>query len=51
MTFAAKSEYFTGTRPTDRVVGAYLRATKQLSSGPGRARERRRTCWTLRSAC
>jgi 1-acyl-sn-glycerol-3-phosphate acyltransferase len=31
VTFAAKSEYFTGTRPTDRVVGAYLRATKQLS--------------------
>jgi 1-acyl-sn-glycerol-3-phosphate acyltransferase len=31
VTFAAKSEYFTGTRPADRVVGAYLRATKQLS--------------------
>lgn len=31
VTFAAKSEYFTGTRPTDRIVGAYLRATKQLS--------------------
>jgi 1-acyl-sn-glycerol-3-phosphate acyltransferase len=31
VTFAAKSEYFTGKRPTDRVVGAYLRATKQLS--------------------
>ena len=31
VTFAAKSEYFTGTRPQDRVIGAYLRATKQLS--------------------
>jgi 1-acyl-sn-glycerol-3-phosphate acyltransferase len=31
VTFAAKSEYFTGTRLQDRIVGAYLRATKQLS--------------------
>ncbi len=31
VTFAAKSEYFTGTRPQDRVIGAYMRATKQLS--------------------
>lgn len=31
VTFAAKSEYFTGTRPMERVAGAYLRATKQLS--------------------
>jgi 1-acyl-sn-glycerol-3-phosphate acyltransferase len=31
VTFAAKSEYFTGTRPQDRMIGAYLRATKQLS--------------------
>jgi 1-acyl-sn-glycerol-3-phosphate acyltransferase len=31
VTFAAKSEYFTGKRPQDRIVGAYLRATKQLS--------------------
>jgi 1-acyl-sn-glycerol-3-phosphate acyltransferase len=31
VTFAAKSEYFTGTRPIERVAGAYLRATKQLS--------------------
>ena len=31
VTFAAKSEYFTGKRPTDRLVGTYLRATKQLS--------------------
>ncbi len=31
VTFAAKSEYFTGTKPVERVAGAYLRATKQLS--------------------
>jgi len=31
VTFAAKSEYFTGTRPAERIAGAYLRATKQLS--------------------
>ena len=31
VTFAAKSEYFTGTRLVDRVTGAYMRATKQLS--------------------
>ena len=31
VTFAAKSEYFTGTRPQERMIGAYLRATKQLS--------------------
>ena len=31
VTFAAKSEYFTGKRPTDRIVGTYLKATKQLS--------------------
>ncbi|MGI9006546.1 MAG: lysophospholipid acyltransferase family protein [Streptosporangiaceae bacterium] len=31
LTFAAKSEYFTGKRPTDRIIGSYLRATKQLS--------------------
>jgi 1-acyl-sn-glycerol-3-phosphate acyltransferase len=30
LTFAAKSEYFTGTRPAQRFAGAYLRATKQL---------------------
>ena len=29
--FAAKSEYFTGTRLRDRPVAAYLRATNQLS--------------------
>jgi 1-acyl-sn-glycerol-3-phosphate acyltransferase len=31
VTFAAKSEYFTGRRPSDRIMGAYLRATKHLS--------------------
>ncbi len=31
VTFAAKSEYFTGRRPMERIAGAYLRATKQLS--------------------
>ncbi len=31
VTFAAKSEYFTGTRLVDRLTSAYLRATKQLS--------------------
>ena len=31
VTFAAKSEYFTGRRLSERVAGAYLRATKQLS--------------------
>src|SRR5579859_4160316 len=31
VTFAAKSEYFTGTRPGQRFAGAYMRATQQLS--------------------
>ncbi len=31
VTFAAKSEYFTGKRPYERIIGSYLRATKQLS--------------------
>jgi 1-acyl-sn-glycerol-3-phosphate acyltransferase len=31
VTFAAKSEYFTGTRLSDRFAAVYLRATKQLS--------------------
>jgi len=30
VTFAAKSEYFTGTGLADRVTGAYLRATRQI---------------------
>jgi 1-acyl-sn-glycerol-3-phosphate acyltransferase len=31
VTFVAKSEYFTGTKPMERIAGAYLRSTKQLS--------------------
>ena len=31
LTFAAKSEYFTGRRPSHLFAGAYLRATRQLS--------------------
>src|SRR5262252_8321672 len=31
VTFAAKSEYFTGKRPGQRIAAAYLRATRQLS--------------------
>jgi 1-acyl-sn-glycerol-3-phosphate acyltransferase len=31
LTFAAKSEYFTGTSPGQRFAAAYMRATKQLS--------------------
>ena len=31
VTFAAKSEYFTGTRMVDRVTAMYMRATNQLS--------------------
>ncbi len=31
VTFAAKSEYFTGTRLIDRAAATYMRATKQLS--------------------
>ncbi len=38
VTFAAKSEYFTGKKPSERVVGAYLRATKQLSVDRAEAR-------------
>jgi 1-acyl-sn-glycerol-3-phosphate acyltransferase len=38
VTFAAKSEYFTGTRLVDRVTGAYLRATNQLSVNRSEAR-------------
>jgi 1-acyl-sn-glycerol-3-phosphate acyltransferase len=42
VTFAAKSEYFTGTRPIDRITGAYMRATKQLAvdrTGPRAAQD------------
>lgn len=38
VTFAAKSEYFTGTRLRDRVVGAYMRSTNQLSTDRDGAR-------------
>ena len=38
VTFAAKSEYFTGTRLLDRAAGAYMRATKQLSVNRAEAR-------------
>jgi 1-acyl-sn-glycerol-3-phosphate acyltransferase len=38
VTFAAKSEYFTGTRLSQRLAGAYLRATKQLSTDRDGAR-------------
>lgn len=38
VTFAAKSEYFTGTRPIDRLTGAYLRATNQISVDRAEAR-------------
>jgi 1-acyl-sn-glycerol-3-phosphate acyltransferase len=36
--FAAKSEYFTGTRWRDKAVGAYLRSTNQLSTDRAGAR-------------
>ncbi len=42
VTFAAKSEYFTGTRLIDRLTASYLRSTNQLSvdrSGPRAAQE------------
>ncbi len=38
VTFAAKSEYFTGTSMKDRLIGAYLRSTKQLSTDRAGAR-------------
>ena len=38
VTFAAKSEYFTGTRWRDKIVGAYLRSTNQLSTDRAGAR-------------
>jgi 1-acyl-sn-glycerol-3-phosphate acyltransferase len=42
VTFAAKSEYFTGTKLVERFTSAYLRATKQLSTdrtGPRAAQD------------
>jgi 1-acyl-sn-glycerol-3-phosphate acyltransferase len=41
VTFAAKSEYFTGTRLVDRVAAVYLRRTKQLSVDRSEARSSR----------
>jgi 1-acyl-sn-glycerol-3-phosphate acyltransferase len=41
VTFAAKSEYFTGTRPIDKVTAAYMRATNQLSVDRAGARAAR----------
>jgi len=38
LTFAAKSEYFTGTNPAQRLTGAYMRATRQLPMDRGGAR-------------
>jgi len=38
LTFAAKSEYFTGRSVAQRVAGTYLRATKQLSVDRAQAR-------------
>jgi 1-acyl-sn-glycerol-3-phosphate acyltransferase len=38
LTFAAKSEYFTGKGLTQRLTGAYMRATNQLSVDRGGAR-------------
>src|SRR6266700_8153171 len=41
VTFAAKSEYFTGTRLVDRITGAYLLATKQVAVDRAGARAAR----------
>jgi 1-acyl-sn-glycerol-3-phosphate acyltransferase len=41
VTFAAKSEYFTGTRLVDRLAAVYLRSTKQLSVDRSGARASR----------
>lgn len=43
VTFAAKSEYFTGTRPGQRFAAAYMRATKQLSVDRAGARAAQET--------
>ena len=50
VSFAAKSEYFTGTRLRDRVVGAYLRSTNQLSTDRAGGQAARR-CWTRHWTC
>jgi 1-acyl-sn-glycerol-3-phosphate acyltransferase len=38
VSFAAKSEVFTGTRPRDRLLATYLRRTNQLATDRGGAR-------------
>ena len=43
VTFAAKSEYFTGKRPGQRIAAAYLRATSQLSVDRAGARAAQET--------
>ncbi len=43
VTFLAKSEYFTGTRPGQRFAAAYMRATKQLSVDRAGARSAQET--------
>jgi 1-acyl-sn-glycerol-3-phosphate acyltransferase len=43
VTFAAKSEYFTGKRPGQRIAAAYLRATRQLSVDRAGARAAQET--------
>ena len=50
LVFAAKSEYFTGTRLQDRAIATYLRATNQLPWTAPR-RGPRRTCWSPRWTC
>ena len=43
VTFAAKSEYFTGKRPGQRLAAAYMRATRQLSVDRAGARAAQET--------
>ena len=43
VTFAAKSEYFTGNRPGQRIAALYLRATRQLSVDRAGARSAQET--------
>src|SRR6516165_8919553 len=43
LTFAAKSEYFTGKRPGQRIAAAYMKATRQLSVDRAGARAAQET--------
>jgi 1-acyl-sn-glycerol-3-phosphate acyltransferase len=43
LTFAAKSEYFTGKRPGQRIAAVYMRATRQLSVDRAGARAAQET--------